>query len=195
MKTFSISGSLRGNVGKKGAKAVRRAGDIPCVLYGGKEQVLFSLNAKEFGKAVFTPEVYLMDLNIEGRKFQAIIQEIQWHPVTTEVSHLDFLEVVADKPIVMKLPLKFTGVAPGVLQGGKLFKKFRALKVKGLVEKMPESITLEISGLNVDQNTKVSDIKIDGLTMLDPQNAIVVGVASTRAVVADAAVAAAPAKK
>ncbi|PKP16712.1 MAG: 50S ribosomal protein L25, partial [Bacteroidetes bacterium HGW-Bacteroidetes-22] len=142
-----------------------------------------------------TPEVYLMDLNIEGRKFQAIIQEIQWHPVTTEVSHLDFLEVVADKPIVMKLPLKFTGVAPGVLQGGKLFKKFRALKVKGLVEKMPESITLEISGLNVDQNTKVSDIKIDGLTMLDPQNAIVVGVASTRAVVADAAVAAAPAKK
>lgn len=187
MKTFSISGSLRGNVGKKEAKAVRRTGNIPCVLYGGKEQVLFSIDAKEFGKAVFTPEVFLIDLNIEGRKFLAIIQEIQWHPVTSEVSHLDFLEVVAGKPIVIKLPLKFTGVAPGVLQGGKLFKKFRALKVKGLAEKIPESITLDINGLNVDQNIKVGDIKIDGLMMLDPQNAIVVGVASTRAVVADAA--------
>lgn len=186
MKAFSISGSPRVNVGKKDAKAVRRAGDIPCVLYGGKEQVIFSINAKAFGKAVFTPEVYLINLDIEGRKFQAIMQEIQWHPVTNEVSHIDFLEVIPGKPIVMNLPLKFTGVAPGVLQGGKLFKKFRALKVKGLAEKMPESITLEISGLNVDQNIKVGDVKIDGLQMLDLANAIVVGVKTTRAVATDA---------
>lgn len=192
MKAFSISGSLRGNVGKKDAKAVRKAGNIPCVLYGGKEQILFSINAKEFGKAVFTPEVFLINLNLEGRTFQAIMQEIQWHPVTNEISHIDFLEVVPGKPITLKLPLKFVGTPAGVLQGGKLVKKFRNLKVKGLAEKMPEDITLDISALEVEQMIKVSDVKIDGLQLLDNRSAMIVSVASTRAVATDAA---APAAK
>lgn len=187
MKAFSISGSLRGNVGKKDAKAVRRAGNIPCVLYGGKEQVLFSINAKEFGKAVFTPEVYLINLNIEGRKFQAIMQEIQWHPVTNEISHIDFIEVLPGKPIVMSLPLKLNGTPAGVLKGGKLNRKFRNLKVKGLAEAIPENITLDISGLDVEQSIKVGEIKIEGLQMLDSLNAVIVSVASTRAVAAEAA--------
>lgn len=187
MKAFSISGSLRGNVGKKDAKAVRKAGNIPCVLYGGKEQVLFSVNAKEFSKAVFTPEVYLINLDIEGRKFQAIIQELQWHPVTDEVSHIDFLEVLPGKPITMKLPLKFEGTPAGVLKGGKLVKKFRNLKVKGLAEHMPESINLDINALDVEQMIKVSDVKIEGLQMLDNGSAMIVSVASTRAVATDAA--------
>lgn len=187
MKAFSISGSLRGNVGKKDAKAVRRAGNIPCVLYGGKEQVLFSINAKEFGKAVFTPEVYLINLNIEGRKFQAIMQEIQWHPVTNEISHIDFIEVLPGKPIVMSLPLKLNGTPTGVLKGGKLNRKFRNLKVKGLAEAIPENITLDISGLDVEQSIKVGEIKIEGLQMLDSLNAVIVSVASTRAVAAEAA--------
>ncbi len=197
MKSVSISGSPRANVGKKDATALRNAKQVPCVLYGGKEQVHFSVLAADFKNLIYTPHVHTVELDIAGKKFNAIMQEAQFHRVNDELLHVDFLEIVAGKPVVMNIPVKTTGVSPGVRAGGKLVKKLKTLKVKGLVEKMPDTIDIAIDSLEIGQGVRVADIKIDGLTMLNAANVTVVGVQTTRAAAAEAtaaAAAAAPAK-
>ncbi len=194
MKSVSISGSPRANVGKKDATALRNAKQVPCVLYGGKEQVHFSVLAADFKNLIYTPEVNTVDLNIDGKKFHAIMQETQFHRVMDHLLHVDFLEIIPGKPVVVNLPVKTTGTSPGVRAGGKLNKKLKTLKVRGLVEKMPEAINIAIDALEIGGNVRVGDIKIDGLTMLDAHNVTVVSVQVTRAVAAEAA-AAAPAAK
>lgn len=196
MKSVSISGSPRANVGKKDAKALRNTKQVPCVLYGGKEQVHFSVLAADFKNLIYTPHVHTVELDVAGKKFNAIMQEAQFHRVNDELSHVDFLEIVAGKPVVMNIPVKTTGVSPGVRAGGKLVKKLKTLKVKGLVEKMPDTIDIAIDSLEIGQGVRVGDIKIDGLTMLNAANVTVVGVQTTRAAAAEAtaAAAAAPAK-
>ncbi|HEX8515011.1 MAG TPA: 50S ribosomal protein L25/general stress protein Ctc [Bacteroidia bacterium] len=196
MKSVSISGSPRANVGKKDATALRNAKAVPCVLYGGKEQVHFSALFADFRDLLYTPHVNTVNIDIEGKKYHAIIQEAQYHRVNDSLLHVDFLEIVAGKPVVMNLPVKTTGVSPGVRAGGKLNKKLKTLKVRGLVEKMPDTIDIAIDSLQIGGNVRVSDINIDGLTMLDAPNVTVVSVQVTRAVAADAAAAAtsAPAK-
>ncbi|MBL7889824.1 MAG: 50S ribosomal protein L25/general stress protein Ctc [Bacteroidia bacterium] len=197
MKSVSISGSPRANVGKKDAKALRNAKQVPCVLYGGKEQVHFSVLAADFKNLIYTPHVHTVELDVAGKKFNAIMQEAQFHRVNDELLHVDFLEIVAGKPVVMNIPVKTTGVSPGVRAGGKLVKKLKTLKVKGLVEKMPDTIDIAIDSLEIGQGVRVADIKMDGLTMLNAANVTVVGVQTTRAAAAEAtaaAAAAAPAK-
>jgi large subunit ribosomal protein L25 len=194
MKSVSISGSPRANVGKKDATALRNAKQVPCVLYGGKEQVHFSVLAADFKNLIYTPEVNTVDLSIDGKKFHAIMQETQFHRVNDHLLHVDFLEIIPGKPVVISLPVKTTGTSPGVRAGGKLNKKLKTLKVRGLVEKMPDSINIPIDALEIGGSVRVGDIKIDGLTMLDAHNVTVVGVQVTRAVAAEAA-AAAPAAK
>ncbi|MCW3084860.1 MAG: ribosomal protein [Bacteroidetes bacterium] len=193
MKSVSISGSPRANVGKKDATALRNAKQVPCVLYGGKEQVHFSVLAADFKNLIYTPEVNTVDLNIDGKKFHAIMQETQFHRVMDHLLHVDFLEITPGKAVVINLPVKTTGTSPGVRAGGKLNKKLKTLKVRGLVEKMPESIDIAIDALEIGGSVRVGDIKIDGLTMLDAHNVTVVSVQVTRAVAAEAA-AATPAK-
>lgn len=193
MKSVSISGSPRANVGKKDATALRNAKQVPCVLYGGTEQVHFSVLAADFKDLIYTPHVSTVNLDIAGKKYHAILQEAQFHRVNDSLLHVDFLEIVAGKPVTMNIPVKTTGVSPGVRAGGKLNKKLKTLKVKGLVEKMPDTIDVAIDDLEIGGNIRVSDIKIDGLTMLNSENVTVVSVQITRAVAAEAA-AAAPAK-
>ncbi|MCK6650201.1 MAG: 50S ribosomal protein L25/general stress protein Ctc [Bacteroidia bacterium] len=193
MKSVSISGSPRANVGKKDATALRNAKQVPCVLYGGKEQVHFSVLAADFKNLIYTPHVHTVELDIAGKKFNAIMQETQFHRVNDELLHVDFLEIVAGKPVVMNIPVKTTGVSPGVRAGGKLVKKLKTLKVKGLVEKMPDTIDIAIDSLEIGQGVRVADIKIDGLTMLNAANVTVVGVQTTRAAAAEATAAAAAA--
>jgi large subunit ribosomal protein L25 len=180
MKTVSLSGSLRENVGKKDAKKHRKEGNIPCVLYGGKEQVHFIVNDFDFGKLIFTPEVYLVNLEIGGETTLAILQDVQYHPVTDKVLHADFLVVTDDKPITVGLPVKTEGVSPGVLAGGKLVKKMRKLVVKGMVNDVPEIITIDISKMGIGSNIKVKDIAVDGLTFMDVPSAVVVSVKTAR---------------
>lgn len=194
MKSVSISGSPRANVGKKDATALRNAKQVPCVLYGGKEQIHFSVLEADFKNLIYTPEVNTVDLNIDGKKFHAIMQEAQFHRVNDNLLHVDFLEIVAGKPVVVNLPVKTTGTSPGVRAGGKLNKKLKTLKVRGLVEKMPDAINIPIDALEIGGSVRVGDIKIDGLTMLDAHNVTVISVQVTRAVAAEAA-AAAPAAK
>ncbi len=182
MKTVSISGSLRENVGKKDAKMNRSLGKIPCVLYGGKEQIHFIADEKSFIKVIFTPEVYIINLNIDGKDTSAVLQEIQYHPVTDKILHIDFLEVLDGRPVVIGIPVILEGNAIGVLQGGRLINKLRRIKVKAMVEHLPENITIDISPLNVGDSVRVDDIKNDKLEFLDPESAIIVGVRVTRIV-------------
>lgn len=205
MKSVAMSGSSRANVGKKDAKQLRVQGNVPCVLYGGPEQVSFSVPEKQFKPLVYTPDAHIVDLDVNGKKYQAILQDLQTHPVTDKIIHADFVEIVSGKPVTLSLPVKTTGTAPGVKAGGKLLKKLRRLTVKGTIDKMPESITLDISEMNIGNAVLVRDMKVDGLAFLNPGNSTIITCQVTRNVAeeetaktaapAAAAPAAAPAAK
>lgn len=191
MKSVSISGSLRANVGKTDAKALRNAKLVPCVLYGGKEQIHFSVPSADFKNLIYTPHVHTVDLNIAGNKYHAIVQDAQFHPLKDHLMHVDFLEVVAGKPVVMELPVKTSGTSPGVRNGGKLSKKLKTLRAKGLVENMPDEVIIPIDKMEIGNSVRVGDIKIEGLTFLNASNVTVISVDVTRAVAAETPAAAA----
>ena len=183
MKTVSLSGFLRGSVGKKDAKLQRRAGKIPCVLYGGTEQIHFVADEKSFSKILFTPEVYMIKITIDGKEYNTIYQEIQFHPVTDKLLHVDFLQLLPDKPVTIAIPVKSEGVSPGVLKGGRLEKKLRKVKVRALAEDLPEFIMIDISTMDIGDSVKISDLKIDKVTFLDAPNNVVIAVRTARQVV------------
>jgi len=186
MKSVSMSGSLRGNVGKKDAKAQRSQGLVPCVMYGGKKQFTFVVDEKQFKDIIYTPEVKYAELEIEGQKYNAIIQDSQYHPITDALMHVDFLEVLPGKQVVIGIPVTIVGTSPGVLRGGKLVKKVRKLRVKGELSQIPEKIEVDITNLDIEDSFKVNDIKIENLTIMENKAQIIVMVASTRNVTADA---------
>lgn len=193
MKSVSISGSPRANVGKKDATALRNAKQVPCVLYGGKEQIHFAVLAADFKNLIYTPDVCTVDLEIAGKKYNAIMQEAQFHKLFDQILHVDFLEITPGKPVTMNIPVKTTGTSPGVRAGGKLVKKLKTLRAKGLVEKMPDTIDIAIDEMEIGHSVRVEDIIIDGLTFLNSQNIKVIGVETTRVVAAEEAKTAAPA--
>lgn len=180
MKSVSISGSLRENVGKKDAKAQRNKGMIPCVIYGGKDQKMFVVDERQFKNLIYTPEVRFAEVNIDGDVRKAIVQETQFHAITDRLMHVDFLEVVDGKPITIEIPFKVKGTSPGVLKGGMLKKRVRKLKVRGLLENIPEEITADISALDINDMTKISDIHIDNLEIVDNPNKVILQVVPTR---------------
>ncbi len=180
MKSVSISGSLRENVGKKDAKAQRNQGMIPCVIYGGKEQKMFVVEEKQFQKLLYTPEVRYVELEINGQVTKAIVQDTQFHPITDNLLHVDFLEVVDGKPITIEIPFKIKGTSPGVLKGGFLKKRVRKLKVRGILENIPEDITADISSLDINDVIKVADIHVDNLEIVDNANKVLIAVLQTR---------------
>jgi large subunit ribosomal protein L25 len=181
MKTLSISGTARKATGAKNALELRRTGTVPCVLYGGKEQVThFSVNEKQFAKLLYTPDAYLVTLDLDGKQTQAIVQEAQFNRVTDELLHVDFLEAKAGKTVTVKIPVVTHGSPKGVKMGGKLQVKLRRLKVKGLVENIPDKITLEVEHLELGESILVREMKNDKLKFLDPANAAVITVRTTR---------------
>ncbi len=180
MKKVSLSGSLRGNVGKKDAKSNRRNGLVPCVMYGGEKQVHFTVNAVKLSKVIWTPEVNLIELDIDGSAYQAVIQDIQFHPVADTVLHVDFLQVIDGKPFNAVLPVKAIGKSPGVAKGGRLIVFRRKLKVRGLLQDMPEKIEIDISTLNIGEGIKVAQMEKEGLTFLDPKSEVVIAVKTAR---------------
>lgn len=182
MKKVSVSGSPRENVGKKDAKRLRREGLVPCVIYGGKEQIKFSASEKEFKDVVYTPEACLIQLDIEGKKFNAVLQDIQFHPVTESILHADFLEVFDDKAVKIDIPVKISGNSPGVIKGGKLHLKLRKVKTKGLPGDLPDQIDVSISKLEIGDSFKVSQLESKKLEFLDPGTSVIAMVKSTRVV-------------
>ena len=153
---------------------------IPCVIYGGKDQKMFVVDEREFKNLLYTPEVRYAELNINGDVRKAIVQETQFHAITDKLMHVDFLEVVDGKPITIDLPLKITGTSPGVLKGGLLKKRVRKLKVRGLLENIPEEIMADISNLEINDMTKIGDIHIDNLEIVDNPNKVILQVVPTR---------------
>ena len=183
MKSVSISGSPRANVGKTDATALRNAKQVPCVLYGGKEQIHFAVFAADFKNLIYTPDVHTVDLEIAGKKYSAILQEAQYHKINDSLLHVDFLEIIKGKPITMNIPVKTTGTSPGVRNGGRLLKKLKTLRAKGLVEKMPDSISIAIDSMEIGDSVRVEDIKVDGVAFLNAPNITVVAVEVTRVVI------------
>lgn len=181
MKTFEIKGSLRATTGKKDSKNLRNQALVPCVLYGGSENVHFHLPFSEFRHVVYTPEVFLVNLDIDGKPYQAVMQDAQWHPVEEKLLHADFLQVDENKPIKVSLPVTIKGTAKGIKAGGKLKVNLRKLKVKGIATKLPESIDVEVTQLGLGQSIKVGDLKTDGLMLLNNKSDVVATVTVTRA--------------
>lgn len=185
MKTAQLSGSIRANVGKKDAATLRKEGRVPGVLYGTGEQTHFSVKKIDIEKIVFSPDVYKIDLDIEGKKASAIIRELQQHPVKDTIQHVDFLEVTDAKPIKIGLPVRLEGSSRGVMAGGKLMQVFRKLNVVGLAKDLPEAIVLNIAPLRIGQAIRVKQVELPGVTILDPANAVVVSVKRARGSVDD----------
>lgn len=183
MKQVSLSGSSRESVGKKGAKAVRNEGRIPAVVYGGDNQLHLSLGYIDFEKLVNTPNVYTINLDVEGTKKNVIIQEVQYHPVTDRIQHVDFIELFDNKKVKVDVPVILEGRAIGVMNGGKLSQVFRRLKVYALPANLPDAIKVDISKLRIGQVVRVGDLITDDLNILNPPSAVVCSIKMARGAV------------
>lgn len=182
MKHFEINATLRTDVGKKASKKVRKDQAIPCVIYGGEENVHFYTLQSDVRKFVYTPEVMFADIKIEGKTYTAMVKEIQFHPVSDSIMHIDFYEINPEKPIKIKIPVKIVGLSPGVKSGGKLKQIIKRLTVRGLMNDIPDFFEVSISKLKINQAIKIKDLVSDKLEFVDPKANIIVTVTSTRGV-------------
>jgi len=182
MKTVKLSGSSRANVGRADAKQLREQGKVPCVIYGGKEQIHFSAEEKSFKNIIYTPDVCQVEVELDGKSYKTILQEAQYHRLTDRLIHADFLEIIDGKPVTMNIPVKTIGTAEGVRAGGKLTVKLRKLKARGLANKLPDTIDINIEKLAIGKSVTVGEINIEGVELLNAKNVSVVSVNTTRAV-------------
>ncbi len=197
MKQISINGTLRTETGKKAAKLFRKNGDIPCVLYGEKKDANgcpvathFVVNEKEVNKLIYTPNIYIVNINLDGETHQAIIKEAQFHPVKDNVLHVDFFEVLPEKPIVIGVPIAPQGLAEGVRAGGRLMAMVRKINVKACYGNIPEKLNIDVTKLQLGKSIKVGDLHFEGLELVTPKEVIVCTVKMTRAAMGAAAAAA-----
>lgn len=195
MQTFKLTGAKRSEFGKKESKAMRREGLIPCVIYGGSEEVTFSVAEKDLKPLIYTPNAYIVEIEIDGKTETGVMREVQYHPVQEQILHIDFYRVQAGKPVAIDIPVKLTGSAEGVKLGGKLIQSRRKLRVSGLVDKLPDTLDVDVTTLGIGKSIFVGDLKFDGLTLLTPATTAICAVRTTRAVATADAPAAAPATK
>lgn len=181
MKTVVLEGQKRESVGKKEAKLLRAQEIVPAVLYGGESPIHFAVPFSSLRKVIYTPSVYLIELNLDGVVYKAMMQDVQWHPVDEMVLHIDFLQVTDDKPIKMDIPLKISGLAKGIKMGGKLNTNLRRLKVKALAADLPDTVDVDVTELGIGDGVKVADLSIENVEFLDVKSNVVVSVGITRA--------------
>ncbi|MDO9154321.1 MAG: 50S ribosomal protein L25/general stress protein Ctc [Paludibacter sp.] len=189
MKRFGLKGTVRTDLGKKATKAVRVGENVPCVLYGVKNNVHFTSTVADLRKLIYSPDVFVVELDIDGEKCNAIMKDLQFHPVSDKVLHIDFYQVTETKPVVVEIPVKLTGLAEGVKAGGKLSLEMRKLKVKGVYSEIPEHITIDVSSLGLGKTIQVAKVEAENLELLNAKNAVVAQVKLTRAARGAAAVA------
>jgi len=180
MKSLTVKTRKRETVGKKEAKKLRTQGMIPGVLYGKDEVVHLTVPFSEIRKLIYTPNVYLIDLDIEGSVEKAMIQDVQWHPVDEQILHIDFLKIFKDKPVKIFIPVKITGTAKGIKAGGRLKTNMRKLRIKALSENIPDTIEIDVTKLEIGDSIKVGELQRDNLEFLDNKSNLIVGVVSTR---------------
>ena len=185
MQSITIKGTKRELVGKKETKALRNAEKVPCVIYGSGNTIHFSAEEKAFKNLVYTPNVYTATIELGGDKFETILQDIQFHPVTDKILHIDFYQLSADKEVAINIPVRLEGSAPGVMNGGSLRFTNRKLKVKALPANLPDEITVDISGLKIGDKIAINELVDDKLEFLHPENTVVVQVRMARAAVVE----------
>ena len=184
MKSITIKGSQRESVGKAAAKALRNAGKVPCVLYGGDKPLHFSADEISFKDLVYTPNAHTVVIELEsGEKFDAVMQDIQFHPVTDRILHIDFYQLFEDKPVTMKIPVRLVGNSPGVRNGGRLLFRKRKLEIRALPANLPDFFNVDISKLKIGDNISVESLLSDDYTILHPDSTVVVQVKTQRAAI------------
>ncbi|WP_165021325.1 MULTISPECIES: 50S ribosomal protein L25/general stress protein Ctc [unclassified Dysgonomonas] len=183
MKTFELTGSLRNDLGKKATKAFRKEDKIPAIIYGGEDAkaIHFSVTNSDVRKLIYTPEIFLIDLNLDGTSYKAILKDVQIHPVTDAILHLDFLHIFDNKPVTIEVPVVLDGLAEGVRAGGKLSLDLRKLKVKALYKDIPEKLHVDVTPLALGKSVQVGELSFDNLELLNASNAVVCRVQLTRA--------------
>ena len=188
MKSIDINGSLRTETGKKATRDLRRSSQVPCVLYGVKKDenglpvaTHFTVTVDGLRKLVYTPHIYVVNLNIDGQVVNAIMKDIQFHPVTDAILHVDFYQIDEALPITMEVPVQLEGLAEGVRAGGKLVMQMRKLKVKALYNNVPERMVINVTNLGLGKTIKVGDLQYDNLEILNAKDAVVCAVKLTRA--------------
>lgn len=182
MKTIAITAEVKQGTGRSISANARKEGKVPCVLYGGSENVNLLVSEKELNKFLYTPEVLIAEIAIEGGKtVKALVQDAQFHPVSDKTLHADFKELIAGQPVKVSLPINVVGNSAGVRAGGKLKQILRKLRVKGMPENLPDYIDIDITDVNIGQSFRVNQLKLDGVEFLDAANNVVVTVAATRA--------------
>ena len=187
MKTVALTGELRADLGTKHSRAMRNEGKVPCVLYGGGDHIHFYVYSPDFKDLVYTPNTYKVQLTIDGKKYMAILHDMQFHPVNEAILHADFLAVDEKKPVTVSIPVLIEGNSPGVRAGGKLIQKIQRLKVKGLISNIPDSINVNIDQLDLGQSIKVKNIEASNIELLDNKDNAIVTVKMTRNVVKEEA--------
>ncbi|GAA0538612.1 50S ribosomal protein L25/general stress protein Ctc [Chitinophaga japonensis] len=180
MKTITIEGQLRSELGKKATRQLRSEDQVPCVIYGGADTVSFSAPAKAFKNLVYTPDFQLAEITVNGKTYKCILKDMQFDVVTDQLTHIDFLELVENKKVVADLPLKMVGQSVGVKAGGKLVVKMKSVKVKALPKDLRENIEVDIENLELNENIRVEDIKAENLEILNSPRIPVASVVMTR---------------
>jgi large subunit ribosomal protein L25 len=180
MKSITIKGSKRESVGKVATKALRNAGMVPCVIYGGDKPIHFSAEEKAFKNLVYTPNVYTASIDVDGQKIPAILQDIQFHPVSDRILHVDFYQLFDDKEITMNIPVKLVGKSKGVAIGGALRHNLRKMRVKALPANLPDFIEADITELEIGNKLYVTELKNDKYSILHPNNTVVAQVRMSR---------------
>lgn len=187
MKSIDVKGTVRTDLGKKACRDLRKAGSVPCNLYGEKKDEnglpvaqSFTVTADELRNLVYTPHIYSVNLNIDGKECKAILKELQFHPVTDQLLHVDFYEITETKPIVMEVPIKLNGLAEGVKAGGKLAASVRKLKVKAVYTQIPEVLDIDVTNLGLGKTIKVGELSFEGLEMITNPSVVVCQVKMTR---------------
>ena len=186
MKSITINGSQRESVGKKATKALRNAGQVPCVVYGGDKPVHFSAKELAFSKLVYTPNAHTVVIALDsGEKLNAILQDIQFHPVTDRILHIDFYQIFDDKEVMLEIPVRTVGVSKGVLNGGVLRKNYRKLRIKAIPGNLPDFIEADITPLKIGGKLTVADFANDAFTIMHPETTVVCQVRTARAAIVD----------
>jgi large subunit ribosomal protein L25 len=180
MKTIEIKGTFRTELGKKSSKEIRKAGNVPCVIYGKEKNIHFYTHELNFKNLVYTPDAHLVKLIIEDKEYKAVLKDMQFHPVKDNILHADFIEIHDKKPVIINIPIKVSGDSVGVIAGGKLSIKRRTLKVKGLAPDLPESLHIDITNLKIHEGVKVGELSYDKIELLDPKKSMVLTIATSR---------------
>lgn len=185
MKSITIKGSKRESVGKKATKALRNADLVPCVVYGGEEPISFSAETKAFKELVYTPNAHTVVIDLGGTKINAIMQDIQFHPVTDRILHIDFYQIFDDKEVTLDIPVQTVGTSRGVRAGGTLRVVNRKLRVKAIPANLPDMIEVDISKMRIGHKFYVTDVKTDGFKIMHPDNTVICQVRRSRTAIVD----------